>query len=227
MVSRADSAPPGPPENFDRVARVYRWAEFLLLGTALTRCREHFVSTLGGCRSALVLGDGDGRFLTTLLRTHPDLQAIAVDSSSAMSRLAQRRTAFAASRARFVVARVPALPITPETRIDLVVTHFFLDCLSDAELSRTAQEIALHCRPGALWLVSDFAYPARQPWRWLARLYLRALYAAFRQLTGLRTQVLPEVENALRDAGFRRLARYDRLRGMLYSELWQFRGTPR
>jgi len=55
----------------------------------------------------------------------------------------------------------------------------------------------------------------------LARLYIRALYFAFRLLTSLRVQHLPDPQEALSHAGFQRIAQHERLFGMIYTELWK------
>ncbi len=104
---------------------------------------------------------------------------------------------------------------------DLIATHFLLDCLTQPELNSLALRLAAGVRPGCLWVVSEFGYPRHRLGRALARLYLRLLYAAFRALTGLLPQHLPDPERGLVDAGFRRLERRERLGGFLYAELWQ------
>jgi ubiquinone/menaquinone biosynthesis C-methylase UbiE len=82
---------PAPPPNFDRVARIYRWAEYLTLGPLLQRTRTHFLKQLPTLNRALILGDGDGRFLAQLLTTQPQLQALAVDTSATMLHLLRQR----------------------------------------------------------------------------------------------------------------------------------------
>jgi len=82
--------------NFDRVARPFRWMEYLTFGSALWRCRTHFLSELKSCRNALILGDGDGRFTAALLAANPQLNVDAVDSSAAMLRLLTQRARTAA-----------------------------------------------------------------------------------------------------------------------------------
>ncbi|MCU1248095.1 MAG: methyltransferase type 12 [Edaphobacter sp.] len=59
--------------SFDRIARPYHWLEYLTLGKALERCRNHHLPQLLDRRHALVLGDGDGRFLAQLLKQNPNL----------------------------------------------------------------------------------------------------------------------------------------------------------
>ncbi len=207
--------------NFDRVARIYRWAEYLTLGPLLQQTRLAHLDKLQNSHEALLFGDGDGRFLARLLIRNPALRATAVDTSAAMLRLLSGRCIdTGANRLRAVQAPAQQAPIPPGT--DLVVTHFFLDCLSQPEVDALAARIAASVQPGALWLVSDFAIPSSPLLRGPARLYIRTLYLAFRLLTGLRVTALPDPQAALAHAGFRCLARHEKLRGLLYSELWAY-----
>lgn len=216
------------PANFDGVARLYRWAEYAALGRLLEHVREHFLDCLGGSREALLLGDGDGRFTATLLRTHPHIQATAVDASGGMLRLLAQRCGFAAERLQTVQGSLPEVLQAERLRRavqspDLVVSHFVLDCFAQAEVEAIVRSAAaLGSGSGVLWLLSDFGEPHRRGLRLAGRLYVRALYAAFGVLTGLAVRRLPDPQAALRAAGFRRLVRYERLNGLLYSELWAF-----
>ena len=72
------------PPNFNRLARIYRWMELASFGPWLWWCRCTFLDSLPGCRRALVIGDGDGRFTARLLRANPAVQIDAVDASTAM-----------------------------------------------------------------------------------------------------------------------------------------------
>ena len=207
------------PANFDPIARPYRWLEYLTLGPTLQRCRTHFLPRLQNQRRALVLGDGDGRFLAQLLITNQDLRADAVDTSAAMLHLLRKRCADVTS-IRLRIHHHSALDHAPAASTDLVVTHFFLDCLTQSELDTLAHRMARHIQPNALWLVSDFRIPTG-PLRLPARLFVRSLYLAFRILTGLRTDQLPDHIAALSDAGFTLTDRKIRLFGLLTSELWQ------
>jgi ubiquinone/menaquinone biosynthesis C-methylase UbiE len=207
--------------NFDRVARVYRWAEYLSLGPLLERTREHFLPQLAGRRRALVLGDGDGRFLARLLAQNRELRAIAVDTSAAMLGLLRERCGFAGERLE--TRQGSALLVTPAQDTDLIVTHFFLDCLTQAEVDVLAARMSAAVQPGALWVVSDFAVPRRPVLGPLAAVYVRALYLAFAVLTGLRVQRLPDPQRALAGAGFERVARQERLGGVIYTEIWKRR----
>jgi ubiquinone/menaquinone biosynthesis C-methylase UbiE len=211
------------PANFNRVARLYRWMEYLTFGQSLERCRHHFLPQLANCRSALVFGDGDGRFLARLLAANPALHADAVDTSAAMLRLLDRRAATAPNaRERLHTHHTDALAFIPCQRCDLIVTHFFLDCLTQSDLDTLARRVAQHATPNALWLVSDFRIPSG-PMHWPARTIVRLLYLAFRVLTALRSNTLPDYAAALIEAGFHRKDRRLSLAGLLTTELWEYR----
>jgi len=206
--------------NFDRIAPLYRWMEYATFGRSLERCRNRYLPQLQGCRSALVLGDGDGRFLARLLAANPDLRADAVDTSRAMLRRLERRAR--AAGARLHTHHASALTFSPQRSYDLVITHFFLDCLTQMDLDALCARITPHLEPGALWVVSEFRIPPGAM-HWPSRILVRLLYLGFRLLTGLRTRELPDHAAALAAAGFTRIAKHLSLGGLLTSELWQLR----
>ncbi|MGA1983852.1 MAG: class I SAM-dependent methyltransferase [Acidobacteriaceae bacterium] len=215
------TAPKPAAPDFDLIARPYRWLEYLSFGPALARCRNHFLPQLADRRAALVLGDGDGRFLARLLAANPRLHADAVDLSPAMLGLLTRRAPATHTAARLRTHHADALTFTPVGPYDLIVTHFFLDCLAQSELDTLCTRIAPCLAPNALWLVSDFRIPPG-PFSLPARALVRSLYFAFRALTGLRTTRLPDHAAALRPAGFTRIAQHLSLAGVLTTELWAY-----
>jgi ubiquinone/menaquinone biosynthesis C-methylase UbiE len=218
--------PPPPKPNFDRIARAYRWLEYASLGPVLEHLRLYHLGALHHLRShpaqALILGDGDGRFSARLLATYPTLEADAVDLSRTMLTLLQTRTAGAGRRIHLhhqdALDFAEILP--PRPRYDLIVTHFFLDCLTQPQVHQLIDTVSSATRPGALWLVSEFRIP-EGILRWPARLYLRGLYFVFRLLTGLRTTHLPDYAAALRQAGWQTVASHRALLGLLTTDLWQ------
>jgi cyclopropane fatty-acyl-phospholipid synthase-like methyltransferase len=208
------------PANFDRIARPYRWLEYLSFGPFLERCRFYRIPQLTSNRRALILGDGDGRFLARLLAANRELRADVVDQSPTMLRLLQARAAAIHARDRISIHHANALTFTPTGAYDLVVTHFFLDCFTTAEVNSLIKTVRHHLAPNALWLVSEFAIPsgiAALP----AKSIVASLYAAFHLITGLRTRDLPNHSAAFTQAGFTLLHRKTFLCGLLISELWQ------
>jgi len=199
--------------NCDLIAPHYWWIERLGMGRALERRRRWFLPHLRDARRALVLGDGDGRFLRELLRQNPAVRVDYLDLSGRMLQQARRR----AGVDRVVYRKADAL----ETELapgeyDLIATHFFFDCFNPAELATLIGRVADASKPGAQWVVSEFRTPNLS-----ARLLVRALYLFFRITTGLKTRSLVNHRPILRAHGFRlRDASYAR-GGLVVSELWE------
>ncbi|HUA93171.1 MAG TPA: class I SAM-dependent methyltransferase [Terracidiphilus sp.] len=205
--------------NFNGLAALYRWMEYATFGPWLWWCRCTFLAELRQSRRALVLGDGDGRFTARLLANNAMVRVDAVDGSASMLRSLRRRAGPHASRV--AVHCTDARLWRPASGpYDLVVTHFFLDCLTTAEVRSLAERLRCSVAPDALWLISEFAVPQSRFGRWIARPIIALLYRAFGVLTGLKVRNLPDYFSALCEAGFTLNARRRWLGGLLVSELW-------
>jgi SAM-dependent methyltransferase len=214
-----------PAPRFDALARPYRWLELFSFGPLLMRARTFFLDQLVcnsvTMRRALVLGDGDGRFTALLLKALPGLEVDAVDASPPMLDALVKSSGLAAARLRTDCADVRGFE-PPRPPYDLFVTHFFLDCLTTEEVAALALRLRATSRPGALWIVSEFAVPGGLYGRVIARPLVWLLYRVFAVLTGLRVRALPRHAEALAGAGFALAARRSWLGGLLTSELWRF-----
>jgi ubiquinone/menaquinone biosynthesis C-methylase UbiE len=210
------------PANFDKLARVYRWMEYATFGPWLWRCRCAFLPELRGCRRALVLGDGDGRFTARLLSKNSDVHIVAVDASAAMLASLERRAGAHADRLHVEHADARTFPLR-KAGYDLVATHFFLDCLTTNEVQALASRVRAVVEDGARWVVSEFAVPEGWFGRAVARPVVAGLYWAFGMLTGLSVRRLPCYEEALRTNGFALEKRRTRLGGLLVSQVWRAR----
>jgi ubiquinone/menaquinone biosynthesis C-methylase UbiE len=207
--------------NFDLLARPYRWLEYATFGRALERCRFHFLPALSSERHALVLGDGDGRFLARLLQANPRLKADVVDVSLAMLRVLNTRLTPQARR-RVTLHKADARGfVPPSTGYDLVVTHFFFDCLFQAELDAFVNRVKPCLTPGAYWVVSEFAKARGRAGSVLSWAVVSGLYQAFGLLTGLEVRSLPDHRATLESFGFKLQCEEQWLQGLLVSQLWQ------
>lgn len=189
----------------------------------LERCRFHFLSQCRESRQALVLGDGDGRFTARLLKENPLVQADAIDSSGAMLRQLQNRVhrnvPQADARLHAIHADVRGLR-SGLRKYDLVVSHFFLDCLTEEEVATLVENLQPYCSQHAIWLISEFSILEKGWQRIVSQLLVRSLYLAFSWMTDLRIDRLPNYAKALQSHGFRKLGQQAFLRGLLVSEIW-------
>jgi hypothetical protein len=109
----------------------------------------------------------------------------------------------------------------PEAPLDLVVSHFFLDCFNEEEVGTLLARVNPAVENAARWVISDFAIPLQEPDRFLGLWIVRGLYLAFGLLTGLKTRSLPDHERVMREAGWMLEDRQELLRGLLISERWR------
>jgi len=206
--------------KFDRLAGVYRWMERLTFGRCLARCRFAFLPELAASRRALVLGDGDGRFAARLLQANRMVEIDAVDASRAMLDALLRRAGTDAARVRASCA--DARDWQPgNAQFDLVVSHFFLDCLTSDEASALAARLRRVVSPSAVWVISEFTIPQGWYGQLVAAPLVWLLYWAFGVLTGLKVRSLPDHASALRRAGFTLEERRTWLHGLLAAEFWR------
>jgi SAM-dependent methyltransferase len=198
--------------NCDRIAPHYWWIERLGMGRALERRRRWFLPEIEHARRALVLGDGDGRFLQELLRRNAVVRADYVDLSGRMLELARQR----AGAERVDYQRADALAAEfPRDEYDLIATHFFFDCFDERKLHALIGRVANAAKPGAQWIVSEFRVPNIP-----ARLLVSALYLFFRVMTGLKTRNLVDHRPMLRAHGFRLINERHSRGALVVSELW-------
>lgn len=204
--------------NCDRIARWYRTLERLTFGRALERRRVEYLEQMADARRVLILGDGDGWFTAAFLERNRVAEVDSVDLSAGMLDVAARRVG-RNERVRFHHADARSFALRDE--YDLLVTHFFLDCLTEAELKALVPRLSEALREGGRWVVSEFHVPAKGPRRWFARVVVRFLYGCFRLTTGLEVRRLPDHAAIFEANGLRRIVSRTAVQALLISELWQ------
>jgi cyclopropane fatty-acyl-phospholipid synthase-like methyltransferase len=150
------------------------------------------------------------------------IQVAAVDASEEMLRRTARRLPSSAP-VRLVQADALAYEAAalPEAPFDLIVSHFFLDCFNEEELTALVARVNPAAARGAVWVVSDFAIPHKLVARQVGGVIVRGLYLAFGLLTGLSTRRLPDHARVFHEAGWRLEDRRTLLLGLLISERWR------
>lgn len=202
-----------------RLAPWYRWIEYAAYGRALERRRFAFLRRLVGARRVLILGEGDGRTVARLLKIAPQAQFDVVEVSPEMIALARGRVR---DSARVHFHQGDALTHGwPTGWYDGIVTNFFLDCFTDAELAPLIRKLTAALVPEGLWIVGEFAIPPRG-WRRLhARIWIWTMYRFFGITTGLRARRLPAIERMMREAGMTRIEQQTERVGLMVSEVWR------
>ncbi|MBO0360030.1 class I SAM-dependent methyltransferase [Hymenobacter sp. BT186] len=210
-----------PDSGFDRVAAFYDPLSRLVYGRALV-CAQHHALEAGlppGAPHLLVIGGGTGQVLLEVLRQRPKASVLYLEASPQML-----------GKARALLAgRLPAAVLQVEFRLgteasltshdafDALITFFFLDLFEPRRLQQIMARLHASRKPGAPWLLADFA-PAQTWWqRWL----LAAMYSFFRLTTGISGRTLPPFREELARLGLRAgPARYF-FGGMIEASVWR------
>jgi ubiquinone/menaquinone biosynthesis C-methylase UbiE len=214
---------PSPVARFDHLARSYDWMESLLAGGKLENCRNALWEDIPPLRSVLLVGEGHGKFLASLLKRYPAAKVTCVDASVQMLNVARRRLQrepLPLHGVEFVHAALPSWN-PPRQRYDLIATHFFLDCFPREQLGAVIKALEPALRPGACWLVSDFQIPNGGLRQLRARVIHRLMYGFFRIATKLPASRLVSPRPFLRKYGFIRVRRQEFDWGLLTAELWR------
>jgi SAM-dependent methyltransferase len=190
--------------SFDRVARHYRWLETVAFGSALQKARIYWVEQIPPSRRALIVGEGNGRFLCELLRVHPSIEIDCVDASERMLELARARLRRfrPESLAAVHFFHQDILNWSPLDSYDLLVTHFFLDCFPAEQVGVIVSKLAQAARPNAVWLIADFTIPRGGFARMHAKFWLQMMYAFFRAVAAIPARKLVDPSPYLQSNGF-------------------------
>ena len=209
--------------SFDAIAPWYRALEWLAFGEQLQRCRVACLGEIAAPRRALIVGEGNGRFLCELLRVYPAVEVDCLEASARMLQLARQRVE---QTSPDYVARVHFLhdDITswnaPEDRYDLIVTHFVLDCFREAELALIIKKLADAAIADASWLLADFRVPSRGFARVRARAWLALMYGFFRAAAGIQATRLIDPTPLIQAHGFALATQHQCKGAILKSQLW-------
>ena len=210
--------------SFDALAPRYRTLEWIAFGDDLQRSRIACLGEVVPPRRALVVGEGNGRFLCELLRRHPGVEVDCVDASQRMLELAHKRLERdlpdRLERVRFLQHDLTSWS-PPARHYDLVVTHFFLDCFAETQLAAVVERLAQATAENANWLLADFCLPVKGFARLRAQAWLAVMYQFFRVTAGIDARQLIDPTPFMRGEGFALVRQHFFRNGMLKSEMWR------
>lgn len=210
--------------SFDRVARPYRLLETIAFGNSLQRARVAWLAAVVNPVRALIVGEGNGRFLCELLRLHPQVEIDCIDANGRMLQLARERVRREIpadeQRVKFQQQDVRSWS-PPRDCYDLIITHFVLDCFTASEIEEVVGKLGDAAASNAIWLLADFSTPTQGASRWRAQLWVRAMYIFFRTFAGISGWRLINPSPFLKENGFYRAHRRQWRAGLIKSEMWR------
>ncbi len=213
-------------DGFGRLAQVYEGLERTIFSGLLTRARNACLSDLGEADAILILGEGDGRFLLSLLTHHPRAHVTVLENSAGMIRRAEARVRAhlpdACARVTWWHQDALTTPL-PAAHYDAVVTLFFLDVFSETMLRLLVPNLSRSLKPGGRWLVTDFAAPHTlsgwvQPY---SRVLVALMYTFFRFQTALPAKTVVPPQPFLQACGLEPVRTQNFRGGFVYTQIWR------
>jgi ubiquinone/menaquinone biosynthesis C-methylase UbiE len=167
-----------PDSQYGLVARFYPVLERCVFGFHLENARQAFFESVVGSESILLVGEGNGRFLKSLLARKTAGCICVVDKSPVMIRLAKERIAVRGTTdLKLVEADIRCY--APEHTFDCIVTHFFIDQFNPPAQQAIIERFTKWTADNAVWVNVDFIPP--RTLRGRALMWLQ--YAFFRIMT--------------------------------------------
>lgn len=145
------------PRNYDLVAPLYPLLERAAFGNALNEARNSLAGPVVEAETALLIGEGNGRFLAECLRRKRGGSITVVDSSAKMlvHSLARAQRVQYDTILEVVHADFQRWPRAAPS-FDVIVTHFFLDLFRPESQRRVIAKLTQLANPETLWINVDF-----------------------------------------------------------------------
>lgn len=207
--------------SFDGLAPWYFLLEKFSFGNQLQKCRLNQLEELKDASSVLILGDGNGRFLESFLKSNVKAKIESLDISLKMLNLAKLRVALIPNNTEVVFIHNDVFEWNfPENKYDLVVTNFFLDCFNFDELKKLINKISISLKPKGKLMYGDFNVPNSFLKKAIILPILGIMYLFFRITTGITSNKLIDPTLLILENRFILICEKHQLGGFIKSQLW-------
>lgn len=145
------------PRNYDFVAPFYPLLERAAFGNGLSQARNASLPPVLSAQRALLIGEGNGRFLASCVKEKTGGSITVVESSGKMLSLLRSRIRGLDLRTRLelVHADFREWP-SPAIDFDAVVTHLFLDLFRPDSQRRIVEKITALSTAETVWINVDY-----------------------------------------------------------------------
>jgi ubiquinone/menaquinone biosynthesis C-methylase UbiE len=186
--------------TFDLVASFYPFLEQIVFGSKLSRARRVFISRVAEGSRILLIGEGNGRFLSEMVKLTSSASITVVDSSARMLAAASHRMATVDCNLRIELIHADILEWQASSgSYDRIVTHFFLDLFPSDRIRRIVEKISQLATEDCFWINVDFSSVNQS---FPQKVLIWAQYRFFRILAGIEASRLFDARPLIRNANW-------------------------
>ena len=172
--------------NFNKIAPFYDDLVKLVFGDSVQNATNHYLNQIPGNSKILILGGGTGQLLDEMNHLSCGSNVTYVDAAQGMVAQAKLRKHKNIS-VKFLCLSVFELDQEP---FDVIITPFFLDLFSNAELQVLSSRLKGFLPKGGYWLFSDFVTSGSI----YQKLFIRFLYLLCGFACGVTSTKLPNYD---------------------------------
>ncbi len=199
--------------DFNYIAGFYRTLKRLVFSRSLQRAEQFYLDRIPADARVLVIGGGDGEILNAIQDPGKNLQVDYVEASSRMVGLAKKQKA--AAGVSFHCTDIRNYEVRQPYQV--LITPFFLDCFTDAELEVLMPELTRMVEPGGIWLFTDFMRSPILRYRLLTKF----MYLFFRVVAGIRAGELPDFDRHFARTGLQMIRSTSWKHGYIESRMYR------
>ena len=143
--------------NYDFVAPFYPLLERAAFGDGLSEARNASLPPVVSADRALLIGEGNGRFLASCVQEKTGGSITVVESSGKMLSLLRSRIRGFDLRTRLKLVHADFREwSSPASAFDVIVTHLFLDLFRPDSQRRIVEKITALSTAGTIWINVDY-----------------------------------------------------------------------
>lgn len=201
--------------NYNFIAPVYDLLASMALGRGYIKSKWALLDQIRTGDTVWFIGGGSGANLPDILkRCGNNGQVIYTEASEVMLQKAKSNTSpDFIHQVKFICSADFMLP--PDVKVDVVITQFLLDVLTDASINSLFEQVGHRVSPDAHWIFLDF-YPVSNK-----EFLIRLMINFFSMLTSHPRKELPEYDTFFQKWGWREIKSISFKEGFYMAKLYK------
>lgn len=189
------------PDYYLLLAPFYEFFSRKVFGVDFQQSKRTFIDQIQKGNTVLIVGGGTGAILPEILEQIGQFgRIIYLEASRSMLQRSQKNVPqpFSGQIQWIHSSRFEALP---KVKSDVIISHYFLDVLTDAGIDQLFREVDRRIHPETKWFFTDFFPETHRKW------LLYAMISSFRMLARHPRKDLPDYQVFFQKWGWKQMHR--------------------